>query len=441
MPKKNKYIENVTSSNGGGNILIDIIRKFGIMEFIDEKLGSRAPRAEYTYAQGMISLLLAQLKGHKRIEDLYHCREDLINHPRFQKGMSPDTLLYMCKELATENELFEIIRKEDINDKRKKKYKNHEVNVLTFFNELMLDTAIKLDLLNKFDKYVLDFDATEITTKIKDGRRSYKKTGKKAICPAVAMIDNIPIYIENRNGNSPARFRMVETLQEVLTLLKSRGIIISTIRIDSAGYMSEVFSMAERMGIKVVVRAVYPAVRKEISSITNWREVIVKGKVLKIGSTVFRLNKQEYKLIVKELLNPITEVDEDGVEHETKHWGLATNDFDRTEIEILNIYELRGDSENLFRGLNEFGWKILPMRNLKNNTVYLCMTAVNWILFQFFKKYLSSKVKCVNETMRLPTFTKVFMPIATKWVKGKLRLLSRIKEFKTLLNILQFDSG
>jgi hypothetical protein len=180
MPQKGKYNENITSSLGGGNILIDILRKFEIIEFIDQKLGPRnSPRSEYTYGEGMASLLISQFKGDKRIEDLYGCQDDLLNHPRFGKGMSPDTLLYMCKQLATAILSFENKSAQDENVNKRKPYLDHQINVHHKFNELFLDLAIKLQLLNTKNKYTLDFDTTEILSKIIDCRRTYKSKGKK----------------------------------------------------------------------------------------------------------------------------------------------------------------------------------------------------------------------------------------------------------------------
>jgi hypothetical protein len=266
-----------------------------------------------------------------------------------------------------------------------------------------------------------------------------KAREKKGISPAVAMIDNIPVYLENRNGNSNASFRIVETLKDTLELLKTKGIQINTIRMDCAAYTKQIFALADSLGINVIVRAKSPAVQKEIEaeSIKNWREIIVKGKVINIGSTLFRFGQVEYRLVVKKLKTPI--VDDDGVE--TKYWGLATNDFVSSDEAIINTYELRGDSESMFRDLKDFGWKILPMRNLQNNTVYLSMTAINFLIFKFVKKYLANSVKCVNETMQLKTFTKKFMRVATTWIKGQLSFLTRASEFKEISKLLNFDSG
>lgn len=438
---KNKISNNDSGPNsfGGGDAIIDILRKEGIIESIDEKLGPRSARAEYTYAEGIISLLISKCRGHKRIEDFYLAQNDLINHPRFQKGMSPDTFLYMCKEQALPNKYYPNIsaNSKAKTDKRKKPYIDHEVNVLGKYNELLVDTSLKLKLLNQEDNFTLDLDTTELRNKIQGSRRFFSGKGKKAYSPVAAMIDRIPVYVENRNGNTPASFNLVETLQNIFNLLSQKGIKVDILRIDAAGFVKEAFTFAQNRNFNLIVRAKSNVVKKEKEFINNWRETTIKGKKQIVGSTTFRFGNNELRLVVKKVSKPI--IDEDG--EETKYWGLATNDFDKTDEEIIEKYELRGDSENLFRGLNQMGWKMMPLRKFEHNTVYLYMTALNSILYRFLNDFLYEKVSCITKSMRFDSFIKKFMPVTTSWINGKLQFLKRTAEFEGLSDFLVFESG
>lgn len=437
MSQSKIYNDNFINSFGGGDAIIDILHQHGIMQFFDEKLGPRSPRAEYTYAEGIISSFISKCRGHKRTEDFYLTQDDLKRHPRFEKGMSPDTFLYLCKEQSLQSRYFPNPSAEKNTDKRRKPYLDHEVNIIDIYNELLIDTSLKLKLINPEVEHILDFDTTELQTKIKGSRRHFKLNGKTAYSPATAMIDRIPVYLENRNGNTPARFKLAETLQNILDLLNRKGIKIGTIRIDAAGYNEEAFKVAAKNSLKLIVRAPYPGVKREKKYISIWRETLIKGKKQIVGSTTCHLEKTELRIVVKKVEKPI--IDEDG--EEIKYWGLITNDFDSTEEEIIETYELRGDSENLYRGLNQMGWKLMPLRKFEHNTVYLYITALNSILYRFLNKYLYSKVKCISKSMRFDSFIKKFMPVSTTWVKNKIKFLSRRIEFEELAKILNFESG
>ncbi|MDQ3192715.1 MAG: transposase [Bacteroidota bacterium] len=424
-----KYIssdKNKGNSFGGGDIIIDVLKKYGLIEFINSKLGKRSPRAEYDYSEVLITLFISQCRGAKRIENIYDSLDALLCHPRFQKGMSPDTFLYACKELSEPNQYY---KKKTISDKLAKKaetqkcYKSHEVNSSEKFNEMLIDGALLVGVLNKEQKYTLDYDTTEIINKIKHSRRFYKGNGKKAYSPAVAMINNIPIYIENRNGDSNAAFNLSETIEKALNLLEKKGIQIETIRVDAAGFSMGFVQMAENRGLKYVTRAKSPKVRNEKKFIRNWTKVNNSKISTEFGDTTIYFGDNETRLIVRKTKEPTKE---------PEFWGLISNDFEKTNEEIVDYYAKRGDSENLFSSLNEFGWKLLPMRKFEHNTVYLYITAFNYILFRFITELFESHSPYVTKKMELKTFTDKFMAVSSIWEGDSLNFLSRGKDYLRL---------
>lgn len=423
-----KYIHNnEANSYGGGDIIIDVLRKRGIPEFINSYLGERHPRAEYSYSEGIFHYFIAQCRGAKRIENMYDCRDDLKNHPNFGKGMSPDTYLYMCKELARPNKYY---KKENISEKLAKKiekgkaFDSHEVNTIEKYNEWLVDTLILLGFLKVGGRYILDYDTTDIETKHKHSRRYYKGNGKKAYCPAVAMINKMPVYIENRNGDSNASFKLTQTIDSILNLLSKKGIIVDVIRIDAAGFSKEFTEFVNAKGLKYVTRAKYTTVKNEKEFIRNWTETTIKKCTNEIGDNVFHFGKDETRMIVKKV------IEKDGA---VRYWGLITNEFDKSNAEIINLYAQRGDCENLFSALNEFSWDVLPMRKFEHNTVYLYLTAFNYILYKFITNLFESKTPRVWQNMELKTFIDKFMAVPTMWIKNKLRFLKRAREYMILL--------
>ncbi len=412
MPQKYIPTNDKANSFGAGDIIVDVFQKRDILNYIDSYLGKRSPRAEYSYAEGILTWFIAQCRKGTRFENIYDLQEYLKRHPRFGKGMSPDTLLYMCKELAIPNQYYEKEKSEELAKKIKagKAFDSHEVNAIGWFNDFLIDIALKLGRLTKGEKYILDYDTTHIQTKIAGARKWYDGKGTKAYCPAVAMINKIPVYIENRNGDSNASFNLIANVEKVLDLLRSKGIVVELIRIDAAGFTKEFTEFANIKGLKYIIRAASPRVSKEKKFIKNWVEAKIKKSRPLVGDTVFHFGKDETRLVVKKVINEKALEDE-----KITYWGLITNDFDRPSEEIIKLYEQRGDSENLFRDLKGFGWKKLPMRNISHNTVYLYITALNYILYRFITKLFSSKMSNVWETMRLETFIAKFMGAVTKW--------------------------
>ena len=103
---------------------------------------------------------------------------------------SADTLLRMQKELTTPKETF--ISESGV---------EHDFNINMKMNNLLVNLLVLTNQLDTNNKdYVLDYDNQFIPTDKYDSKRSYKKA--EGYFPGIASINNLPVYIENRNGNS-----------------------------------------------------------------------------------------------------------------------------------------------------------------------------------------------------------------------------------------------
>jgi hypothetical protein len=415
MPSKNTYKD--INSRGGSDILIDVLQDRGMIKFLDDFLGPRNARAEYTYGEAILTLFASQCNGASRTEDIYLLRKFFKRHPKLKKGMSPDTLLKIYKELVVPNEYH---KKENVSDKLAEKIKkgkafdSHEVNANEITNELAVDVALKLGLISRGSTYDIDFDTTHITTKIKHGRKYYDGHGKKAYCPGVMMINNLPLYAENRNGDSNASFNLTSTIEKGISQIEAKGMHVGTIRIDAAGFNKEFIRFANRRGYKYVTRAQVATVKKEKQFITNWREVYINGRLTKVGDTVFYFGGEETRIIVKEVPKKNRNDDDD----EFKYWGIATNDFEKSNEELLKLYAKRGDAENTFSDLKSFGWRILPTQRFDSNSVFLGLTIINYLMYRFSLKVLAPKFPFVKENIRPKTFKDKFMALSTYLENG-----------------------
>jgi hypothetical protein len=106
---------------------------------------------------------------------------------------SPDTVLRMLDELKTET----IIQ-------TSKNGIKHEFNSNLPLNDLLQEICIKTKVLSTTDKCTLDYDNTINECNKYDAKTTYKMN--KGYQPGVGSINNIPIFIEGRNGNSNAKY-------------------------------------------------------------------------------------------------------------------------------------------------------------------------------------------------------------------------------------------
>ena len=142
---------------------------------------------------------------------------------------SVDTILRVIKELATPTE--EMTSSGGI---------THQFNINLGLNQLLLKALSKTNQLNTKQEHTLAYDNQVIATEKYDARRSYKKC--EGYQPGVASIGKNIVYIEGRNGNSPAKYQQEETLTRAFSLLDQQGICIKHFRAASASYQQKALS-------------------------------------------------------------------------------------------------------------------------------------------------------------------------------------------------------
>ena len=155
--------ENINSF-GGINFADHIVNSASVYKTIDQTLGQRGIKAEYSYSDLFRSYLLMMLCGGECAEDIAeHLRAELAHVKGFEV-CSADTLLRMQKELATKKET--TISKTDI---------EHDFNINMNMNKLLVRLAVQTgQLSSKNDSYIFDYDNQFIPTDKYDSKRSYK---------------------------------------------------------------------------------------------------------------------------------------------------------------------------------------------------------------------------------------------------------------------------
>lgn len=95
--------------------------------------------------------------------------------------------------------------------------------------------------------------------------------------------------------------------------------------------------------------------------------------------------------------------------------AIMTNNRDMSDLEIIEFYNKRGDSERLFDEMNnDFLWKKMPFSFMNENTVFLIMMAICRNLFHFLTDAISKKIDFVKPNFRLKKFIFRFIVVLAK---------------------------
>jgi len=75
----------------------------------------------------------------------------------------------------------------------------------------LIELCVKTGQLKKEGKNILDFDNVVFENKKQDAKKSYKNTS--AHHPSFSFIGRLPVDIETHNGNTPDKYKQIETLK------------------------------------------------------------------------------------------------------------------------------------------------------------------------------------------------------------------------------------
>ncbi len=412
---KYTYSKEKIHTFGGINFADKILKDSSIYESIDGHLGPRDVRATFGYGDLFRSYLMLALCGGDCAEDIAdHLGGELSQLDGF-KVPSPDTLLRMQKQLATE--------------KRAVASKGGTVNELCDnerMNGLLVGLLLRTGQLSPGGKgHVLDFDNQFMPNNKHDSKKGYKKAD--GYFPGIASIDNHPVYIEGRNGNSNVKFRQAETLERAYALLRRNGIKVAHSRMDCGSFTEEVLGAVEANSDYFYIRAQRCAALYEtVSGIGDWEEVEIGHRVYGVASIEYAPfgGKRAYRYVVSR------EKRDDGqgdlfTGDSFTYRAIITNNPDMDDLEVVRFYNARGNSERLFDEMNnDFLWKRMPFSFLQQNTVFLIMTAICRNLYHHILSLAAEKLDFVKTSFRLKRFIYRFVALPVKWIRrGRQKVL------------------
>jgi hypothetical protein len=237
------YSNSKIKSFGGINFADLIISKSNVYQTIAQSLGNRGLRSEYKFSDLFRSYFLLTLCGGECAEDITEHLRGELDQVKDYNVCSADTLLRMQKEISTEKETF--ISETEI---------KHEFNVNMAMNSLMVKLLLQTGQMSPDNNgYIFDYDNQFIPTEKYDSKRSYKKAN--GYFPGIASINNHPVYIENRNGNSNVKYKQNQTLLRAYNLLAQHNIKIKHSRMDCGSFDRTVIPVVENNSEFFYIRA------------------------------------------------------------------------------------------------------------------------------------------------------------------------------------------
>jgi hypothetical protein len=394
-------------SHGGIFFTHELFKQLGIDEMIDHHLGKRVCLTGYDYSEIISALVYSQHCGATCIEDIHQMRETFSNHPEF-KICSPDTVLRSLNELKTENIIY--TSEQGI---------VHEFNRNKKLSELLLQSIIKTKVLSVQEEYTLDYDNTVIECNKYDSKRSYKMS--EGYQHGVGSINHIPVYIEGRNGNSNAKYKMCETLKELFELTEKYNLHIKKFRSDSAAYQKEIIELMESKDATFYIRNMASTnLKMHIKSITQWKQIEYNYHPYQIAEMWYAPfgGEKKYRVIVQRKKNSTAQIDAFS-ESTYDYYAIITNDEIATPEEVFTFYNQRGGaSENVIDILkNDFNWNHLPCSFLAQNTVFMILSAISYVLYTWTKNRISKYIKGITSQGRLKQYIFKFINVATKWIR------------------------
>ncbi|MCO5249767.1 MAG: IS1380 family transposase [Chitinophagales bacterium] len=380
--------------------------KSGLLDFIDSFLGIRN-KVGYQFGELFRTWFEIFFCGGEVAEDVQkHLRSTLENIPG-NKVASPDTLLRLLTELATENTT--VISSSG---------KQYEFNINEKMNDLNIKSLLLTEQLKKEQMYDFDYDNQILEHEKWGAKHTYKNT--TGDFPGVATIDDKVVYIENRSGNANVKIAQDQTLQRAYKLLEDNGIKINRSRMDAGSYAKDIIDIVSKYSRLFYIRAnKSESMYEQICQIENWEKVRINFKSYEVASIPFSqfFEDRNYRLVIMREKSDNAQLNLFTGDNFT-YRSILTNDQESSEKEIIEYYNMRGASEKIFDiQNNDFGWNRLPTSKMNSNTVFLILTAMMKNFYNHFIRKVSKVFPDIPSTSRIKRFIFRFICVAGKWVR------------------------
>lgn len=292
---------------------------------IDSTLGLRCKLFGFQYSEIIRSLMCVYFCGGSCIEDITnHLMPYVSQHPKL-RTCSSDTILRAIEELTEDN----ITYTSDSG-------KSYDFNKAEKLNDLLLNALLATCQLKKGGEYDFDFDHQFIETEKYDAKNTYKHF--KGYGPGIAVINDMIVGIENRDGNANVRFHQQETLERMFLRLEGRSVKINRARMDCGSCSEEIVKMIEKHCKLFYIRANRcSSLYDDIFALRGWKKEEINGLEFELNSILVEKWKgKAYRLVIQRQRR--IEGDLDLWEGEYTYRCILTNDYSSSVREIVEFY-------------------------------------------------------------------------------------------------------
>ena len=387
--------------------IFSIMEQFdsNLSSVIDSTLGMRCRLYGYQYSEVIRSLMSVYFCGGSCIEDVTtHLMYHLSLHPTL-RTCSSDTILRAISELAVGNTTY-----------TSDTGRSYDFNTATMLNSLLVNVLLNTGQLMAGESYDLDFDHQFIETEKYDAKMTYKKfTGYS---PGVAVIGDLIVGIENRDGNANVRFHQQDTLERIYSNLESENIHIKRSRMDCGSCSREIVETVEKHSELFYIRANRcGSLYDSLLALRGWQREEINGIGYELNSIIVeKWEGKAYRLVIQRERR--LDGEQDLWEGEYTYRCILTNDYTSTNREIVEFYNLRGGKERIFDDMNNgFGWARLPKSFMAENTVFLLLTAIIRNFYKFLMGRLGPKAFGLKKCSRIKAFVFKFVSVPAKWIR------------------------
>jgi hypothetical protein len=265
--------------------------------------------------------------------------------------------------------------------------------------------------------YDFDYDNQIIEHEKFDAQKTYKMN--EGYFPGVGTIGDKIVYIENRDGNANVKTSQAETLERNFKLLNSNKLYINRSRMDAGSYSEKIVKVVDKYSQLFYIRAnKCEFLTEKIREITDWQTVEINYKKYQVASIPFTnfLQERNFRLVI--MREKTGDLQLDLFEGEKFNYRcILTNDWENTEKEVIEYYNMRGASEKTFDiQNNDFGWNHLPTSNMNTNTVYMIITAMLKNFYNYLVRKVSGFFTDILPTSRLKRFIFRFITVPGRYV-------------------------
>lgn len=151
-------------------------------------------------------------------------------------------------------------------------------------------------------------------------------------------------------------------------------------------------------------------------TLRGWKSIEINGIGFELNSILTEKWGKPYRLVIQRQRRM------DGVsdlwEGEYIYRCILTNDFESSEKGIVEYYNQRGSKERILDEMNNgFGWIKMPNSFMKENAVFLTLTALIHNFYRTIMRDERIEHFGLKKSNRIKAFVFKFISVPAKWIK------------------------